>query len=367
MSRRPWHTRATELFGVRYPIVQTGMGWVSGAGLTAATANAGGLGILAGVTLSAEELRSTVRRVRERTDAPFGVNLRADLPDLGDRLALLSEEGVRIISFAGAPTPRTVELVHEAGAVCVGTVGMRRHAEKIVAAGADAVIAQGGEGGGHTGPVPTTLLLPAVLDAVGDRVPVLAAGGFFDGRGMAAALSFGADGIAMGTRFLLTQESRVPDHIKRRYLDTGPTGTVVTTAVDGMSQRLIRTPVVDRLADGGPLRRILRAATTIPRLREVTGQPLSASLREGWSMRRHQGRSLAQVAAAANAPLLIKASLVDGDDSAGILPTGQVTGNIDDLPTVAELIDGIVGDAARALDRARRITDDPESGGGHER
>ena len=118
------------------------------------------------------------------------------------------------------------------------TVGARRHAEKVVEWGVDAVIAQGGEGGGHTGAVPTSLLTPAVVDAVGDRVAVVAAGGFFDGRGLVAALAYGASAIAMGTRFLLTQESRVPDDVKQVYLQTPVTGTVVSTAVDGAPQRV---------------------------------------------------------------------------------------------------------------------------------
>ena len=127
------------------------------------------------------------------------------------------------------------------------TVGARRHAEKVAEWGVDAVIAQGGEGGGHTGPVPTTLLLPQVVDAVGDRVLVIGAGGFFSGRGLVAALAYGASGIAMGTRFLLSAESRVPDAVKATYLATPVTGTVVSTKVDGAPQRVVRTDLVDHL------------------------------------------------------------------------------------------------------------------------
>ena len=142
------------------------------------------------------------------------------------------------------------------------TIGARRHAEKVAEWGVDAVIAQGGEGGGHTGTVPTSLLAPAVVDAVGDRVAVIAAGGFFDGRGLVAALAYGASGIAMGTRFLLTRESRVPDEVKQVYLGTPVTGTVVSTAVDGAPQRVIRTDLVDRLERSGWLRSLPRALPT---------------------------------------------------------------------------------------------------------
>ena len=182
------HTRFCDLAGVERPIVQTGMGWVSGARLTAATSAAGGLGILAAVTMTPSQIEDAVRDVKARTDKPFGVNFRADQPDLRDRLAFVIAEGVRVVSFAGAPTKDAIERLHGAGALCIPTVGARRHAEKMLEWGVDAVIAQGGEGGGHTGTVPTSLLLPQVVDAVGASIPVLGAGGFHDGRGLVAAL-----------------------------------------------------------------------------------------------------------------------------------------------------------------------------------
>src|SRR4029079_12571678 len=128
-----------------------------------------------------------------------------------------TEAGIKLFSFAGAPTKDAIAKIHDAGGLVMPTVGARRHAEKMAEWGVDAVIAQGGEGGGHTGSVPTSLLLPQVVDAVGSQIPVLGAGGFFDGRGLVAALAYGADGVAMGTRFLLTQESHVPPAVKHRY------------------------------------------------------------------------------------------------------------------------------------------------------
>ena len=134
------------------------------------------------------------------------------------------------------------------------SVGAARHAEKVAAWGADAVMIQGGEGGGHTGTVPTTLLLPTVLDAV--DIPVVAAGGFFDGRGLAAALSYGAAGVGMGTRFLLTQDSTVPDAVKQRYLAADLNGTVVTAKVDGMPHRMLRTELVEQVEETSALKRL---------------------------------------------------------------------------------------------------------------
>jgi len=198
------HTRLCDLVGIDYPIVQTGMGWVAGPRLVAAMCDAGGLGILASATMTLEDLAEAITEVRRRTDAPFGVNLRTDVADVGERIELMIATGARVASFAQAPNPALVARCKEAGLFVVPTVGARRHAEKVAEWGVDAVIAQGAEGGGHTGTVPTTLLLPQVVDAVGDRVLVIAAGGFFSGRGLVAALAYGAAGVAMGTRFLLS-------------------------------------------------------------------------------------------------------------------------------------------------------------------
>jgi NAD(P)H-dependent flavin oxidoreductase YrpB (nitropropane dioxygenase family) len=263
-------TRFCRLVGVRYPIVQTGMGWVAGPRLVAATAEAGGLGILASATMTVSELASAIDEVRSRTDRPFGVNMRTDVADIGERVTLMIDNGVKVASFAQAPNPDLVARCHDAGLVVMPTVGARRHAEKVAGWGVDAVIAQGGEGGGHTGPVPTTLLTPAVVDAVGDTVAVVAAGGFFDGRGLVAALAYGASGIAMGTRFLLTQESRVPDDVKRIYLGTPVTGTVVSTAVDGAPQRVIRTELVEHLERSSWLSNLPRALSNAHAFRRQT-------------------------------------------------------------------------------------------------
>jgi NAD(P)H-dependent flavin oxidoreductase YrpB (nitropropane dioxygenase family) len=345
------HTRFCDLARVERPIVQTGMGWVSGARLTGATSAAGGLGILAAVTMTPAQLEAAVHDVKARTDKPFGVNFRADQPDLDARLAFLIGQGVSVVSFAGAPTKDAITRLHDAGALCIPTVGARRHAEKMLEWGVDAVIAQGGEGGGHTGSVPTSLLLPQVVDAVGASIPVLGAGGFHDGRGLVAALAYGADGIAMGTRFLLTQESRVPGNVKERYVDASVFDTVVTTSIDGAPQRVIRTDVVDRIERSSRLTRFPRALAAALRFRKGTGTSYRDLVREGLAMKRNQDLTWSQVALAANAPMLIKASMVDGKPEVGVLPTGQVTGVIGELPTVAELLDRIMTEAESVLKR----------------
>jgi NAD(P)H-dependent flavin oxidoreductase YrpB (nitropropane dioxygenase family) len=340
-------TALTRLVGVRHPVVQTGMGWVAGPRLVAATAEAGGLGILASATMTYDELVKAVAETKGRTSAPFGVNVRADAADADDRIDLMIREGVRVASFALAPRKELIAKLKDAGVVVIPSVGAARHAEKVASWGADAVIVQGGEGGGHTGGVATTLLLPSVLDAV--DIPVVAAGGFFDGRGLAAALAYGAAGVAMGTRFLLTKESTVPDEVKRLYLERGLDSTLVTRKVDGRPHRVLRTDLVDRLEQAGRWRGLVLAALNANRFRALTGLSWRAMVREGLRMRHGNQLSWAQVIMAANTPMLLKAGLVEGDATAGVLASGQVVGMISDLPSCAELITGIVAQATDIL------------------
>jgi NAD(P)H-dependent flavin oxidoreductase YrpB (nitropropane dioxygenase family) len=342
-------TRACELFGTQYPIVQTGMGWVAGARLVSATSAAGGLGILASATMTFEQLRAAIREVKERTDRPFGVNLRADADDATERIDLLAAEGVKVASFALAPKQDLIARLKDQGVVVMPSVGARRHAEKVVGWGADAVLVQGGEGGGHTGSVPTSLLLPHVVDAV--EVPVIAAGGYFDGRGLVAALAYGADGIAMGTRFLLTSDSTVPDAVKHFYLERGVTETVVTTHVDGMPHRVLRTELVDQLERAGTVRRFPRAVRNAVAFKRVSGRSYRDLLREGRALRRDHGLTLTQVLMAANTPMLLRAAMVEGRPDLGVMSSGQVVGVIDDLPSCRELIERIVAEAEQVLTR----------------
>lgn len=342
-------TPLTDLVGVRHPVVQTGMGWVSGPRLVSATANAGGLGILASATMTYDELERAIAKVKERTDQPFGVNLRADAGDAAERVELLIKYGVKVASFALAPKPELIGRLKEHDIVVMPSVGAARHAEKVAAWGADAVMVQGGEGGGHTGPVPTTLLLPSVLDAV--DIPVVAAGGFFDGRGLAAALSYGAAGVGMGTRFLLTSDSAVPDEVKKRYLAAGLDGTVVTDRVDGMPHRMLRTPLVEELHETSAVKRLgptIKRTLAFKKLNGMSWRQLAA---DGRAMKHGSERSWSQMVLAANTPMMLKAGLVDGDPEAGVLAAGQVVGMLDDLPSCEELIDRVVTQAADQLSR----------------
>ncbi|MGW5467804.1 NAD(P)H-dependent flavin oxidoreductase [Streptomyces chartreusis] len=344
-------TPLTRLVGVRRPIVQTGMGWVSGPRLVSATANAGALGILASATMTVDGLRAAIREVKSRTDAPFGVNLRADASDAGDRVRVMIDEGVRVASFALAPSRELMAELKDAGVVVIPSIGARRHAEKVAAWGADAVIVQGGEGGGHTGEVATTVLLPQVVDAV--EIPVVAAGGFFDGRGLVAALSYGAAGIAMGTRFLLTSDSSVPDAVKARYLAATVRDVTVTTAVDGLPHRLLRTDLVDALERSGRTRAFLQAVRRAAGYRKLSGTTWRRMLLDGRALRHGKDLTWSQVLLAANTPMLLRASMVDGRTDLGVMASGQVAGLIDDLPSCTELVERIMKEAE---DTCRRLT-----------
>jgi NAD(P)H-dependent flavin oxidoreductase YrpB (nitropropane dioxygenase family) len=296
-------TPLTELVGVRHPVVQTGMGWVAGPRLVSGTANAGGLGILASATMTFDELEKAIVEVKERTDQPFGVNLRADAGDAPDRCRLLVDHGVKVASFALAPKPELIAMLKEHGVVVIPSIGAPKHAKKVAGWGADAVMIQGGEGGGHTGNVPTTLLLPTVLDAV--EIPVIAAGGFFDGRGLAAALSYGAAGVGMGTRFLLTQDSTVPDSVKQRYLDADLNGTVVTTKVDGMPHRMLRTELVESVEESRALRRLGPTARRTLAFKRMSGMSWRQLVADGRAMKHGSDRSWAQMVLAANTPMML--------------------------------------------------------------
>ena len=340
------HTRICDLFGITYPIVQTGMGWVSTATLTAATSAAGGIGFLATATQTFDEMKESVAQIREKTDKPFGINVRTDAPDIEDRLDWSIKSGIKVVSFAQAPKPDMVKKLKDSGVVTIPTIAARRHAEKVAEWGVDAVIAQGSEGGGHTGEVPTAVLVPQVTSAV--DIPVLAAGGITDGKGLVASLAWGAEGIAMGTRFLLSAESGVPQSVKQAYFDSAVTDTVRTRAIDGVPQRVINTTMVQGL-ESAKILRFPRAMLNAIKFRRLTETSFSDLLREGLSMRKNQNLTWSQIALAANAPMLTKATMVEGNHQIGIMPTGVGLGVIESAPPVELIIQSIVTEASEIL------------------
>ncbi len=343
-------TRLTELLDCRYPIVQTAMGWVADPNLVAGSCNAGGFGFLAGATIPAQEMERDIQKVKELTDKPFGVNFHMYQPNAMHIVDLVIRHDVKAVSYSRSPGPDMIRKLKDAGVVCMPTIGLPKHAIKAVELGADAVTVQGGEGGGHTGAVPTSLLIPQVVDAVGDKVPVVAAGGFKDGRGLLAALSFGADGIAMGTRFLMTEESPVPRATLQRYIDCkNPGEIIVSKAMDGLPQRMIMNELLVELEKASALKKLLIAMRNGLAFRKHTGASIISLLKSAMAMGRDDDMTAAQAIMSANAPMIIQRAMVDGEPSRGVLPSGQVAGVIDELLTCEKLIASIVEEAEQRL------------------
>jgi NAD(P)H-dependent flavin oxidoreductase YrpB (nitropropane dioxygenase family) len=340
-------TPLTSLLGCRYPIIQTAMGWVSRPELVAASCNAGAFGFLAAASLRADEVGPAIARIRELSDRPFGVNFHLFQPGAAQIVDTLIAERVRAVSFGRGPDKAAIKRFRDAGIICIPTVGALRHAQKMVEIGVDALTIQGGEGGGHTGSVPTTILLPQVLDAV--RVPVVAAGGFRDGRGLAAALAYGAAGIAMGTRFLMTRDCPIPEATKQRYLAAGLDDITLTTRLDGLPHRLIRNEVLARIERSGRLRMLLTAGANALRLKRLTGASLADMLRAARGVQAEGGLTFAQALMAANSPSLIQRSMIAGRPDQGVMSAGVVAGVLQDLPSCAELIERIVHEAEERL------------------
>lgn len=341
-------TPLTQALGCRLPVIQTAMGWVATPELVAASVSAGAMGFLAAAVMTPEECAPALEEIERRTSAPFGVNLHSFQPGV-DRIAdACIEHGVAAISYGRAPSARLIDKVKQAGILCVPTIGAAKHAEKAVALGADVLVCQGGEGGGHTGETPTWLLLAQVLD-MDLGVPVVACGGFRDGRGLAAALTFGADGIAMGTRFLLTAESPTPAATKSRYLEAEVTRIRVSTRLDGLPQRMIVNRRLESLERASRLRLLLIALNSGWRFKRQTGASLGQMLKSSWAMARQSDLSFGQTLLAANSPMIIQDSMVHGRPDEGVLPSGQVAGLIDDLPTCASLIEAMVTEARERL------------------
>ncbi|MCH1611463.1 MAG: nitronate monooxygenase [Luminiphilus sp.] len=346
-------TRLTTLLGSQYPVIQTAMGWIADANLVAATGRAGGFGFLAGAVMSPAEVEAGVSAIRAQTDAPFGVNFHMYVPHAQQIVDICIAEQVGAVSYSRSPDAATIARFKAAGIVCIPTVGALKHAVKAVELGADALVVQGSEGGGHTGQVATSILLPQVRDAV--AVPLAAAGGFRNGAGLVAALSLGADGIAMGTRFLLTRESPVPDHTKAQYLSAVPEQIIVSAALDGLPQRMVLNPQLKSLMSASSVVLLLTAIKNAFAFSKQTGDSPWALLKSGWRMYRAGDDSLATTLMSANAPMLIQEAVVHGRPETGILPSGQVAGLIDNLPAVSELMEQLMEEAGAAMARLNAL------------
>ncbi|WP_397593422.1 NAD(P)H-dependent flavin oxidoreductase [Sphingorhabdus sp.] len=342
-------TPLTDALGCRVPVIQTAMGWIATSQLVAATSNAGAFGFLAAAVMSPKEMAEEIAKLRDMTPHDFGVNFHSFQPGAGEIVDIIiaNKDRVRAVSFGRGPDAKMIGRFKDAGILCIPTVGAVKHAQKMAELGCDMVTVQGGEGGGHTGSVPTTVLLPQVLDAV--QIPVVAAGGFADGRGLAAALAYGAVGVAMGTRFMMTSDSPVPTGPKTAYVKAGTADIVVSTKVDGIPQRMILNPLLRRIEASGKTAMWLRAVEAGLEMKRQTGMGWADVLRTARSMTAHGEMPLAQAMMAAAAPMMIQRAVVSGDANNGLMATGMVAGRLADLPDCQQLIDSIMAEAEARL------------------
>jgi enoyl-[acyl-carrier protein] reductase II len=314
-------TRLTELLGIEHPIMLAGMGGVSYSALTAAVSNAGGYGCLGASTMSSAELAGEIAATRALTSRPFGVDLLTAFPDSLDANVKLLIDGGASTFVAGLGVPEhVVELCHDHNVLVISMCGKVEHARRALAAGCDVVVAQGTEAGGHTGTVATFPLVPLIVDAINGAIPVVAAGGIFDGRGLAAALALGADGVWVGTRFIATPEARTLPGYQDRLIEAREDGTVISRAFSGKTMRVIKNDTTDRYeAD--------------PTLLQGFPDQLTTSYREGTF---HLGGD---------------ETTVGIDPRREGYPAGQVVGGINGVVPAGDIVAGMVRDAEEILAR----------------
>jgi enoyl-[acyl-carrier protein] reductase II len=331
-------TRITDLLGIKHPILLSGMSWISVPQMVATVSNAGGLGILATGPLDAEQTRNAVREIRGLTDKPFGANASLLFPGAAQNANVLLEEKVPVINFALGKGDWIVKRAHEYGGKVLATVVNHRHAQRAQDYGTDALIVTGHEAAAHGGDVTSLVLIPSIADTV--KIPIIAAGGFCDGRGLAAALALGADGIAMGTRFMATQESRLHENFKKLSLEKEVYDTLYSDRFDGLPCRVLKTGAAERAIKRGlnlP-QAFLNSRDIAKNLHIPYSKLFFGVLASGW-------KTMKDLAFMANAFKAIQLATEEGDNEKGVLPVGQATGLIQDMPKVSEVIERIVGEA----------------------
>ncbi len=336
-------TRITRLLGIEHPILLSGMNYVTEPVLVAAVSNSGGLGLLSCSHFTPKGTLANIKEIRKLTNKPFGLTITIPRPYAKENLEIAVEEKVPVINYS-LGKPWFIEQVHGYGGKVIGSVATSKHAARAEQLGADALIITGHEAAAHGGEVTSLVLIPIVADLV--RIPFISAGGFYDGRGLAAALVLGASGIAMGTRFIATRESKVHDSFKQLILQATEEDTIRTSRIDGLPSRVLRTAASERLISGRmPMAQALKSAFALKReLKLSTGQFLRTSM----EMRKSEGSSaMSQARQAVFLNQLQKA--INGDVEEGVFPAGQVAGAIHDIVSCDELIKRIVSDAEKAL------------------
>ena len=329
------------------------MGWVAMPQLVAATSNAGAFGFLALATAGPQEAIEMIDETMSLTNKPFGVNFHMFQPGADEIVQAILDKKIKAVSYSRSPTPDYIKAFKEQGIICIPTVGALKHAIKAEQLGADALVIQGSEGGGHTGSTPTTLLLSSVLEHV--DIPVVAAGGFRDVSGLAASLAWGACGIAMGTRFMMTQESPVPGETKKAYISAEVDEIKITKKFDCLSHRLIFNKYIKKIDRSNPISLFLMSVTSAWKYKQITKASFGDLLKSFFAMLKGDDLTISQSIMSANSPAIIQKAMVEGSPNEGAMPSGQVAGIIKNLPSCKELIDQIMEEFCIAAKNFKKI------------
>lgn len=329
-------TRLTELFAIKHPIILSGMAFVSLPKLVAAVSNAGGLGIFNSVANTPDHLKEIIQEIKSLTDKPFAINTTLIFPNGKENAEVALAEKAPIINFALGKGDWIIKQAHAYGGKVISTVATERHAIRAAEQGADAIIVTGHEAAAHGSDIGSMVLLPQIASKV--NIPIIAAGGYCDGHGLAAALALGADAVSMGTRFLLTQECEIHPNIKQVALRTTMEETIYSAGIDGLPGRWYSNR----------------------RAREMANSNTSyiEALKSGWALRKQvdmpiwkiligslRSRGINELAQQAIGIRILGETLDSGDLNNGVVPFGQVVGRIDDLPPCKDVIESIVSEA----------------------
>jgi enoyl-[acyl-carrier protein] reductase II len=337
-------TRMTELLGIKHPIMLAGMAFVSLPKLVAAVSNAGGIGMLNSVVYTPNQMKEVIEQVKSLTDKPFGVNATLVLPNARENIEVALEEKVPIINFALGKGDWIIKRAHEYGGKVLATVAIEKHARRAEMDGADGLIVTGHEAAAHGADTGTLVLIPLIARQT--KIPIIAAGGFCDGKGLAAALVLGADGISMGTRFMLTKDCEMHEKAKELSLKATVEDTIYSDKIDGLPGRFLKTPAALKMAGGKAS--FLQALASTLQIKRMIDVPFFKLFFGGLKQ-----RGIQDLARQAINVTGIKYAIDTGDLEAGILPMSQAIGLIKDLPTCQELIERTVSEARELVEGLR--------------
>jgi len=338
-------TRMTELLGIKHPIMLAGMAFVSLPKLVAVVSNAGGIGMLNSVAYTPDQIKDVIRQVKSLTDKPFGVNATLIFPNAKENLEVALEEKVPIINFALGKGDWIIKAVHTYGGKVLATVAIEKHARRAEMDGVDALVVTGHEAAAHGAEVGTLVLIPSI--ARQSKLPIIAAGGFCDGRGLAAALVLGAEGISMGTRFMLTQECDMHQKAKEISLKATMEDTICSEKIDGLPGRWLKNPAAMKMAGGRPS--LLQGLSSALQIKRMIDVPFFKLFLGG--LRQRGVQDLARQALSLKG---LQVAIDNGDLETGVLPMSQAIGLIKDIPTCKEVIERTVSEAQELVEALRK-------------